>query len=395
MKALIIGGGIAGPVAAMALRKADIEATVYESYDSTADGIGAGLGIAANGIAALAVLGAEHTVLDTGVPMTAMVMESWNGRRLAEISHPTGRFIWRADLYRALYDEMANRGIRVEHGKKLVSTREDADGVTARFADGTEASADLLIGADGLRSTLRPLIDPDAPQPRYSGLQSFGGRLADCGIPGTGGKMHMSFGRRAFFGYQVETDRTGGWFVNLPHPWLTRTAARAIPQEQWLDTLIGAFAEDRTVAAGLLRGTDPAELLVVGPMEDMPPVPRWSKGRMVLVGDAAHAPSSTSGQGASLAIESAVQLARCLRDLPYPEAFAAFANLRRARVEKIIANAARANNDKAAGPVGRIIRDAVLPMAMKMLAKPEKMAWQYGYRIDWDAPVSPAPALVS
>ena len=395
MKAMIIGGGIAGPVAAMALHKAGVEATVYEAYDSTADGVGGGLGIAANGINALGVLGAGHTVLDRGVPMTAMVMRSWTGKQLAEFAHPAGRFLWRTDLYRALYREALGRGVRIEHGKKLLSATETADGVTARFADGTEAGADLLIGADGLRSTVRSIIDPDAPRPRYTGLQSFGGKLTDCGLPGTHGKMHMIFGKRAFFGYQVEADRSGGWFVNVPYEPLTLREVRAISREQWLDTLIKTFAEDRTPAADLLRGTDPADLLIVGPMEEMPPVPRWSRGRMVLIGDSAHAPSSTSGQGASLAIESAVQLARCLRDLPYPRAFAAYEQLRRGRVEKIIANAARGNSNKAAGPVARIIRDAILPVAMKTLAKPEKMAWQFGYRIDWDAPVSAAPALVS
>src|SRR5262249_16164571 len=128
-------------------------------------------------------------------------------------------------------------------------------------------------------------------------------------------------------------------------------------------------------------------LLVVGPMEDIPTVPTWSNGRMVLIGDAAHATSPSSGQGASLAIESAVQLARCLRDLPYGQAFAAYEQLPRARVEKIIAMAARTNSDKAAGPVARVLRDLLLPVAMKLLAKPEKMAWQYDHRIDWDAPV--------
>jgi 2-polyprenyl-6-methoxyphenol hydroxylase-like FAD-dependent oxidoreductase len=110
---------------------------------------------------------------------------------------------------------------------------------------------------------------------------------------------------------------------------------------------------------------------------------------VVLVGDSAHATSPSSGQGASLAIESAVQLARCLRDLPLEQALTAYDGLRRARVEKVIANAARTNSDKAAGPVARVLRDLFLPVAMKLLAKPERMAWQYGYRIDWDAPVGP------
>ncbi|MDX3357940.1 FAD-dependent monooxygenase, partial [Streptomyces sp. ME01-24h] len=83
-------------------------------------------------------------------------------------------------------------------------------------------------------------------------------------------------------------------------------------------------------------------------MERMPSVPHWHRGRMVLVGDAAHAPSSSSGQGASLAIESSLELARCLRDLPTPEAaFAAYDQLRRARVEMIGTDAAAKNRAKA------------------------------------------------
>ncbi|WP_235022905.1 FAD-dependent oxidoreductase [Amycolatopsis alkalitolerans] len=136
----------------------------------------------------------------------------------------------------------------------------------------------------------------------------------------------------------------------------------------------------------ILRACEPAELLAVGALEDLPNVPKWSRGRMVLVGDAAHATSPSSGQGVSLAIESAVQLARCLRDIPSTsDAFAAYERLRRPRVERIIAAAARTNSGKAAGPVARVVRDLVLPVAMKLLAKPEKMAWQVDYRIDWDA----------
>ncbi|MET7763267.1 hypothetical protein ABZS71_15015 [Streptomyces sp. NPDC005393] len=77
--------------------------------------------------------------------------------------------------------------------------------------------------------------------------------------------------------------------------------------------------------------------------------------------------SSSSGQGASLAAESAVQLARCLRDAPYERAFARYEELRRPRVERIIANAARTNSDKAAGPVGRVVRDLLMPVAMKLV----------------------------
>jgi 2-polyprenyl-6-methoxyphenol hydroxylase-like FAD-dependent oxidoreductase len=264
--------------------------------------------------------------------------------------------------------------------------------VTAHFANGSRADADILIGADGIRSTVRGLIDPAAPAPRRTRLLGFGGLIGRTGLASTGGRMHMIFGRRAFFGYQIHDDGSGGWFVNLPHreP-MTLTQARAVGADEWLRVLRDAFAADRSPAPDLLRLADPASLVITGTLEDLPTVPTWSRGRMVLVGDAAHATPPSSGQGASLAIESGVQLARCLRDLPHPAAFAAYERLRRDRVERIIAAAARTNSDKAAGPIGRVLRDLLLPVAMKLLAKPEKQAWQFNHPIDWDAPVPEVP----
>jgi FAD-dependent urate hydroxylase len=113
---------------------------------------------------------------------------------------------------------------------------------------------------------------------------------------------------------------------------------------------------------------------------------------MIVIGDAAHAPSPTSGQGASLSIEDAVMLAKCLRDLPDPQAaFARFEAARRPRVERIIKWAARINNSEAAGPVARVFRDAMLPTVMKMTADNKALKQTYDYHIDWDAP-DPAAA---
>src|SRR5258705_8065822 len=149
-KAMVIGGGIAGPVAAMALQKAGIEATIYEAYDHTAKGAGGGMSIAPNGLDALEVIGAGDLVRSVGMPMTGIVMQDWAGKRLGEFGNPPGvppmRFVWRTDLYQALYDQAARRGIYIDHGKRLVSVQETADGVTARFANGTQAHANLLIG---------------------------------------------------------------------------------------------------------------------------------------------------------------------------------------------------------------------------------------------------------
>jgi len=391
--ALVIGGGIAGPVAAMALQLAGIQATVYEAYSGSAVGVGAGLSLAPNGMDALDVVGLRELVAPIGTPMTGIEMQDWKGRRLGEFGNPPGvppmQLVWRADLYRVLYAEAARRGIDIEHGKRLVSATESADGVTAHFADGSSATADVLIGADGIHSTVRGLIDPGAPDPDYAGLISFGARVRDCGLPSTGGTMPMSFGKRAFFGYQVYDDASALWFVNLPHDEpLSQTEAQRTPSADWLALLRSSFAADRTPAQRLIGLTDPRELMVVGSMENMPRVPRWSRGRMVLVGDAAHAPSSSSGQGASLSIESAVELARCLRDLPHAQAFAAYEGLRRPRAEKIIAATTRKNSAKAAGPVGRVVNAWALRVFSR-LVKPEKLAWMFQHRIDWNARVTP------
>ncbi|MEU9139762.1 NAD(P)/FAD-dependent oxidoreductase [Streptomyces sp. NPDC048404] len=387
--ALVIGGGIAGPVAAMALRQAGIEAAVHEAYDHTADGAGGGMTIAPNGQNALEAIGAGDLVRAIGTPVTAMGLRSWTGKHLARFAPPSRlpsqQFVWRADLYRAIYDEAERRSVPIHHGKRLTGTTDTGSGVTAHFADGTQASADILIGADGIRSTVRSLIDPAAPQPNYAGLVCFGARMDRSGMPSTDGVMYMCFGKRAFFGYQIFDDSSAVWFVNLPHraP-MTVAEAQAIGAEEWMRTLRTAFADDRTPALEMISRTDAGELLITGPMENMPRVANWTHSRMTLIGDAAHAASSSSGQGASIAAESAVELARCLRDLPYDQAFAAYEQLRRPRVERIIKLGARTNSNKTAGPVGRALRDLVMPTAMKLI-NPEKMAWQFDHHIDWDA----------
>jgi 2-polyprenyl-6-methoxyphenol hydroxylase-like FAD-dependent oxidoreductase len=200
--------------------------------------------------------------------------------------------------------------------------------------------------------------------------------------------MHLAFGKKGFYGYLVEDDRAG-WFANLASAQpLTAAEARATPEEEWLRRLRDLFAGEKLPAFRMLDRVPPGALVNVGGMHDMPPVPVWHHGRVVLTGDAAHATSPSSGQGASLAIESAVELARCLRDLPIPQAFAAYEGLRRARVERVIEQTTRVNSDKAAGPIGRIIRDLTFPIAMKTFYKPEKMmGWMHRYTVDWAAPV--------
>ncbi|MFG2496715.1 FAD-dependent oxidoreductase [Streptomyces sp. NPDC048441] len=395
--ALVIGGGIAGPVAAMALHKAGIEARVYEAYDGRGTGLGGGLGggltIAPNGQQALAAIDAAEVVSTLGTPVTAMGLRSWTGKHLAQLAPPQDlpatRFVWRKELHEAMGAEAERRGIALHKGKRLLDATDTGTGVTARFSDGSLERADILIGADGLRSTVRSLIDPSVLAPHYAGMLTFSARVQTSELPSTADVMYMCFGKRAFFSYQIFDDASAIWFVNLPHreP-MTSVEAQAVGAGEWLKRLREACADDRTPAPDLLAATAPEDLLITGPTENMPPIRAWSRGRMTLIGDAAHATSPTLGQGAALASESAVELARCLRDLPHDKAFTAYEALRRPRVERILklttTAATRTGSTKSAGPLGRVLRDTMLPVALKLGGGSGWSAWPFEHRIDWD-----------
>jgi 2-polyprenyl-6-methoxyphenol hydroxylase-like FAD-dependent oxidoreductase len=400
--ALVIGGGIAGPVTATALLKAGIQATVYEAYPTLAEGIGGGLALAPNGLAALGIIGADAAVRAHATPVTGTVMAvGENARRLPSLAgvEPL-QIIGRGDLHRVLHDRAVESGVRFEYGKRLVGATEDANSVTARFDDGSTATGDILIGADGVRSTVRTLIDPGAPSAGYTGMLGFQG-YADAGadLDPEPGIMTFAFGKRAYYLFWKMADGRVTWGANLPSKqYMSLTEARAIPSGQWLQTLRDTYAGDHP--GELLANRTTAENLdITGAIHIMPPVPHWYRGRMVLVGDAVHAPSNSTGQGASLAIESSIQLARCLRDLPdATSAFRAYERLRRERVERITKRGARTNSAKTPGPVARKAMHALMPIFFKLMNFEKVMGWEQRYQIDWDAPVvagTPAAAEVS
>ncbi|HJW62525.1 MAG TPA: FAD-dependent monooxygenase, partial [Actinomycetes bacterium] len=160
----------------------------------------------------------------------------------------------------------------------------------------------------------------------------------------------------------------------------------ATTPEQWQRQLVELFAGDHGPAGRLI--TDGYLELAGDNTHDRPSVPTWHRGPMVIVGDAAHAPSPTSGQGASMAAEDAVVLAQCLRDLPtISDALAAYESLRRKRVERIVAQGARTGSAKTPGRVGRVIRDLTLPLVFKLFVTEKSQAWIFDHHIDWDAAV--------
>ena len=387
---VIIGGGIAGPVTAMAMQKAGLDPVVYEARGHGADGVGAFLTLATNGLEALHLLDLDHQVTALGMGTRRMRIVSGTGKRLAEFDNggltsfgTPSRTLRRADIYRTLRDEALRRGIRIEYGKQLRDARQGDDRVHADFADGTSADGDLLVGADGLWSRTRSLLDPQAPTPRYLGLLNTGGFATGLALDGEPGAAHFVFGKRCFFGYLLHPDGDVWWFANPGR----RTEPSAgelasITPEQQRAELTELFSRDAGPALQIVEATE--HIIGSWSTYDLPTVPTWRNERMVIIGVAAHATSPSSGQGASMAIEDAVVLARCLREYrDTAVALAAYETARRARVERIGAQGKRNGSGKAPGPVGRAIRDLTLPTVMRMIGRRDSLRWMYDYRLEW------------
>lgn len=397
-RALIIGGGIAGPVAGIAMRKAGLDATVHEAYDRTADGVGAYLTLAANGLQALGVLGLDTEVRARGFDTTRMAFHSGSGRRLGQFDTPLGpggvasQTIRRSDLYVVLRDAAERAGVEFRYGSRLLGA-ETVDGyVRARFDDGADAVGDLLVGADGLRSVTRSIIDPDAPPARYVGLLNTGGYAEGVRVHADPGEFRMVFGKRAFFAYVPGPDGTVWWFANVPREVEPSAADLAAATDaSWRAELVELFSSDRTPALELISATP--DIIRPWATHDVPSVPRWHRDQMVIIGDAAHAASPASGQGASMAIEDAIELARCVRDAPgIDDALAAYEARRRERVEAVVAQGKRNGDQKAPGPVGRVLRDLLLPLAFKAMARTDTQGWMYRHITEWETPVDAAAA---
>jgi FAD-dependent urate hydroxylase len=393
MRAVVIGGGIAGTTTAIALAEAGIEAVVHEAYGSDSEGVGAWLTLASNGIDAVGTLGLGDAVRAGGFPTPRMRLANHTGRTLAEFPFGTERAdglqvhsVRRSDLYRELRDAATARGITVEYGKRLVAAKSAVGGVLAEFADGSAAEGDVLIGADGLRSRVRMIIDPQAPAARYVPFQNTGGYARGVRVDAEPGVMNFCFGRRCFLGYAVAPDGDVWWFANPPAPQERDPAElAAIPEAQWRRQLLELFAGDDLPAAELVEASE--HVFAGWNTYDFPTVPTWHRDRMVIIGDAAHATSPSAGQGASMALEDAVALAIALRDGDsMPAAFAAYERERRERVERVVEYGKRNGEGKSLGPVMRLVRDRLImprvrARAAKVGAGPDR--WLFDHHIAW------------
>lgn len=380
--AIVVGGGVAGPVLAMFLERAGITPVICEGRAGPADDTGAFLNLAPNGLAVLESLGIAGEVAARGTPTTRIEFLNHRGKRLGQFAETT-LLIRRGALTRALREAALARGIPFDDGKRLVELSTPARGeVIARFEDGTEVRGDLVIGCDGIHSATRRAIMPEAPGPEYTGAIDSGGFAPAPPGWSADGVMRMVFGRQGFFGYQVVPSGEVFWFENFhqkSEP--ERGSLETIPDPEWRRRLLQLHAGDAAPLGAILRSA--AEPIGRWPIYDLPTLPVWHRGPVCLIGDAAHATSPHSGQGASLALEDAIVLARCLRDIPDLErAFTTFESQRRPRVERLVREARRTGRRKAAAnPVSRRVRDLVLPFFLELGARGLRNV--YEYRVDW------------
>ena len=378
-RVLIIGGGIAGPTLSMFLRRAGIDVEVFEAYPR-AENVGGGFQIAPNGMRVFEALGLAPAIAAEGSAAGEFTFLNHQGRVIGRMRPDrAGKAIttMRAPLYRVLLDAVAGSGISIQYGKRLREISHRQGQVIAHFEDGTTAHGDLLVGADGVHSRVRALIAPEHARPRYTGMLGIGG-LAGSGvqIPDDAARsrsLNFVLGPRLSFGYarMNARERRWGWWCHLPQqaeP--ARSDLQAIPTETLRRQVADAFAGWCDPVGPCIAST---ETIVRTGIYEVPPLPSWSRGPVVLIGDAAHAMSPAAGQGASLALEDAMLLAQLLGDgaRPLDRAFADFERRRRGRVRSIAA-AARSNDERSLKPLGAFgcwMRDRLFPLLAPLLAR--------------------------
>ncbi|HEV2636778.1 MAG TPA: FAD-dependent oxidoreductase [Actinocrinis sp.] len=345
---LIIGGGIAGAASALALHKAGFEVVLHEAHPDTGQDIGAFLTLASNGMRALTQFDAGPAVARFGFPLTTMRVLDDAGSPAADV--PLGehdnpatayRCLLRAELAATLRDEVRRRGITIQQGSRLVALREDEDGVTAEFSAGHSATGCLLIGADGLNSRTRALITPraaaggrpaTASEARYAGQQVFYGYTTKAAPPTSPERITMIRSTYAAFGYAVSPAGETYWFARINGEAASAEDIAKGTAAEWRERLIPILRRADTPAADIVAAT--GDRLMLTNAWDLPPGIPWHTGRTVLLGDAAHAASPATGQGASMALEDAVVLAKAMRDAPdQASALAGYERVRRPRVE--------------------------------------------------------------
>lgn len=309
--ALIIGGGIGGLAAAVALRKVGIRATVFERSPEIRE-VGAGLSLWSNAMKALRCLGLEERIVSLGSVIERVRTVTSRGKLLSETdigarsrrSGAPSLCAHRADLQRALADALDPAQLKTGHA--CVGFEQDGAEVRVHFGNGAEARGAFLVGADGIHSAVRAQLLGKAA-PRYAGYTAWRGiaHVRHIDLPGD----------LAFFalgpGTQIGVFYCGPgrvyWFVTRNAP-----AGALLPPGQHKGELLRTFRAWPAPVPAVIEATDEAAIFQ-NDIIDRPPTWPWGHGRLTLLGDAVHPTTPNLGQGACQALEDAVILADELR----------------------------------------------------------------------------------
>ena len=308
MRVIIIGAGIGGLTAAIALARAGAGVDVYERSGELAE-VGAGVSLWPNALKALYQLGMRPALDALSFVSAEGAVRSADGTILSRTSADQfiARFglpvtvFHRAELLQVLVAGAG--GVPIHLGYECHDVEQDANRVTVRFANGSRATGDVLVGADGLRSTVRDRLHiPGAL--RYSGYTAWRG-IAPFETAGLMAGETIGCGQR--FGLVPIVNGRVYWYATDNAPEGQREDAAAAK-----DRLTAMFAPWHAPIPAILQATPPAAILR-NDIFDRPPVEIWGAARVTLLGDAAHPMTPNLGQGACQAIEDALVLARHLR----------------------------------------------------------------------------------
>ncbi|RPE08938.1 monooxygenase [Chitinophaga lutea] len=384
-KIIIIGAGVCGPALAIQLKRKGGHAEIFESRSEENIHEGAFLGITPNGLNILRQFIDLHELKEDSTP-GAIKFYNAKGKMIAE--GPTGYQLEkygaetlqlkRSNLNRCIREAAAAEGVQIRYNRKLTRLEQDENTVTAFFDDGTVASGDMLIGCDGIFSTVRQQIFPGENGLRYTKLISTGGYARHPRLAQPSDAIHMTFGERGFFAYAVSGQGEVWWFNNYrrneePAPHEIRTTLK----EEIRQNLLTVHKNDDPLFSEIIRNSSD---IIAYPVYDIPELPYWYKNRVCLMGDAAHGISPHVGQGASLALEDSVVLTDLLgRKEHCSEAFAEFQAARSGRVEKIIRTARKIGDTKAKiNPVAAWFRDRLIGFFIRKQLS--KLDWLYGWK---------------
>lgn len=392
-KIIIIGGGIAGPALALFLKRIGITAQIFEANPSPSIS-GAGLNIAPNGVRVLRELGLEQAVMRRGSIASSGIFKNAKGAKLAQMTFTNlakydapAVSIKRQTIYEILFEALQQEQIPIHFNKRLSGLDQQHHTITAHFEDGQSVTGDLVVGADGVNSQVRALVVAPENRPAFTGVIGVGGIVAKNKLPmltqNESQNLQFIYGQQGFFGYGGVNERELMWWTNvLTDQPIPPETLRQVDQTAERTTLLHQYGQYNSPIPDIIRQ---AENFTRVNVFDIISLPHWSKGRALLIGDAAHAVSPNSGQGTSMALEDAMLLAKLIRREAHLDAvFTRFEAARKPRVERIVEEGRKKGEDKLiVGGLEQFIREMMIRIFVNLFAD-KGNDWLYSYKLDWD-----------